>query len=119
MRFRSLSIFCLSLVAVAGCQDSGNGNGSASGGAADASAAAVKNYSLLKRTSQPFNFYVVGGGNVTLYDVTDDKELVTADLGPNSLLRFDPKTGLKAGDKTLLDGPVDGEDHTRELRLNR
>lgn len=79
---------------------------------------ATVNYTVLRRTSGAFTFYLSAGGQVTFYDTTADRPLASKNFTGPTLLKFDPSSGLSTGDGQSLTGPQPAGNF-RELRLAR
>lgn len=113
-RIIPLAVMSLPILSV-GCQ-----NSSSDLQPANRASAAVREtptgYTLLKRSARNFNFLVVQGGTVALYDTTADKLVLRTQLPPNTMFQVDATNGVYVNGNKVVNGPLP-TNNTRELRL--
>lgn len=106
-----------SLLLVAGCQNDSS-NLQANVGASAPVRETPTDYTLLKRSNRSFNFLVIQGGTIALYDKTADKLLLRTQVPPNTMFQVDTKNGVYTGGTQVIKGPLP-EKNQRELRLEK
>lgn len=95
-------------VAVVGCQNSSGGQGTMQASVAPQTAQPT-NQNATKLTSgiPPMTYLVAGGGNIRIVDVDDDGATVLkTTVPPQTVVRFDPKTGIHVGKTNPIPGPL-------------
>lgn len=87
-------------------------------GASPPAKPASGNYTVLRKSNQAFSFVVAQGGTITLFDVTADRPVYSAQVPPQTLLRVDPQLGVYTGSTQVVKGPLPPK-NTRELRIKK
>jgi hypothetical protein len=107
-----------------GCQSNDSGGGGT--GAAQAQVQASRaptpvgslNSSKVTDGPAPLQYNFAAGGNVRVIDKSNGKQLAQARVGPNTVVRIDPKSGVTANDTPLAKGPLPA-DHQYEIWMDR
>ncbi len=119
-RTASVGVLCtLALAMMLGCRQQQSGtSGPRPAGGPTVSASSASTYQVLRKGSRAFNFLVAPGGQITVFDVTAGRPLVSTQVPPQTLVRVDPATGIFTGSTQLMKGPLPAN-HVRELRLQK
>lgn len=105
-------------VLIGGCEQSKNGGNPLVQGAAPRGTPEDPSSVVARKGTAPMRYLLAGGGNVRVIDLTDDKVIAHAVVGPQTAVTIDPTSGVSFGNNNVVKGPLPSG-HQYAIKIDR